>query len=384
MQHHEIIRQQGFVSIFTVIFFMLLVSVITIGFLRIMTVEQRQATDNDLTASALAAAESGVEDAKRVILKYNSLPEGAQKSDLASVMNSSDCKSFLNNSVVQSLNISTDGRINKNRNDLDQYYTCLSVILNSPDYVSSTDAGKSEFIPLRPEAGKNFDQIIVSWHLLSNQAGTEGDGKPRGYAASLSLPTVGSWTSAGYPAYMRAQLYGFPNGSFNRSALDDRSRTVFLIPGTFGTTGSINIGAADPLPHTFDQTKSQPQAVRCNPNFATSLGSYACSVTLDLPNDPGLRGSNNNYYLRVTPLYGSSHFKLQLKDSATNTIVNFDGVQPLIDSTGRANDVFRRIQARVRVDGTADLPEFSLESADTICKNMLIADPASYRASNCN
>lgn len=390
-------REDGFVSLFTVIFFMLLISVITIGFLRIMTIEQRQALDNDLTASALASAESGIEDAKRAILKYTSLPEGDPlKNDLRNALNSSACDALFSNATIRTaLNIRNDGSIT-GQPELNQFYTCLSVNLNSPDYISNSTAGKSEFIPLRTENNEQFDQIRVSWHLVSTTIGTEGDGMPQRYAPGITLPqvtgssTINSWTAQGYPAYLRVGVYGFPNGNFNRDNINDRSRSVFLAPNSAanaaaaGQNDPIPLSTVDPLPHNFDTAKTGIRGVRCQGTPpAVPLGTYACTATIELPNEPGLRGNNNNYYLRLTPQYGATHFRVELRNSSTNSVVNFSEVQPIIDSTGRASDVFRRIQARVRLDSVADLPEYTVETADTICKNMQVADGSFYQQNSC-
>lgn len=385
-------REAGFVSLFTVIFFMMLISIITIGFLRIMSIEQRQSLDNDLTASALAAAESGVEDAKRAILKYIQMPDGAEKTTLGNALNSNDCDALQNNSTAQSIGISSTGSVTGSAN-LNQFYTCLTVNMDSPDYISSSTAGASEYIPLVPADGETFDRVRISWHLVSDTVGTDGDGHPERYATSTLLPQVvssnpnNSWTDRGYPAYMRVQLFGYPNGSFNRDNVDDRTRAAVLIPSVAGSTEStpISMDVADPLPHDFDTTKSPVQSVQCKgtgtpPNVA--VGTYACTALIELPSDPGLRGNNNHYFLRTTPLYGATHYKVELINSGSG-VVNFSEVQPIVDVTGRAADVFRRVQSRVRLGSFADLPEYAAETADTICKNMEVTDGSYFNPNNC-
>lgn len=382
-------KEEGFVSIFTVIFFMMLVSVITIGFLRIMTIEQRQSLDNDLTASALASAESGIEDAKRAILKYANMPNGAEKNALRSALTSNECNALLDNATANSIGINADGSITGDP-DLNQYYTCLSVNLYSADYLGDSSAGVSEYVPLRTESDDQFDQIKISWHMVSNAIGTDGDGRPSNYALSTAFPKVTgdaqSWGSRGYPAYMRVQLYGYPEGSFTRDNVNDRTRAVFLVPSVVGITEgtAISTTVSDPTPHEFDNDKSAVQAIQCKDTPATvSEGEYACTATISLPDDPTLRGNNNEYYLRVTPLYGATHYKIQLIDSSKAEIVNFSEVQPIVDVTGRASDVYRRVQARVRMQSVGDLPEYAVESADDICKNMQVSDGSFYQANSC-
>ena len=59
-------QQTGVVSIFAVIFSALIMSILTVSFIRLMVVDQKQASDNDLSQSAYDAALAGVEDAKGV------------------------------------------------------------------------------------------------------------------------------------------------------------------------------------------------------------------------------------------------------------------------------------------------------------------------------
>lgn len=383
-------KESGFVSLFTVIFFMLLITVITVGFLRIMAIEQRQSLDNDLTASALAAAQSGIEDGKRALLAYYDPATGAAlKTDLASAFSTANtsCDSLTGLSSVQT-QIGINGQA-VGSNSLNQQYTCLNVKLNSPDYLGSSQASQSEIFPLRGVS--SFDQIKVSWHLLSAAVGTEGDGKPTQLVPLVPqslLPQTGgaqSWSSQGYPAFLRVQLFGYPNsGSFGRTELSDKSRTVFLVPVNGGGGAAINLGTADPS-HAFDVAKVSPNtSVSCGTDF-TLINTYLCTATLALPAGATYASTANNYFLRVTPIYGAAHFRVQLFNSSTSTAVDMQDVQPLIDATGKAEDVYRRVQVRVRVNAINGLPEFAADSANTICKNMQVADGSagSYQLNNC-
>lgn len=382
--------ERGFVSLFTVIFFMLLITIITVGFLRIMAAEQRQALDNDLSASAQAAAQSGIEDAKRAIIKYNSLPASDPlKAQLQTALNSSNCNAlFTDASVRTALNLDNTGSIN-NQPGLNEYYTCLSVNMDTADFIGSSSAGKSAFVPLVPSGGAKYDQMTVSWHLASQTVGADGDGEPAAYAPGTLLPSVTgsptSWSTQGYPAYLRVELYGYPNGNFNRGKMDVLSRSVFLVPNdstnaaALSSTTPINMATVDP--RGFDQSKLNLIGIKCSgtpPNVPT--GTYACTATLQL--DPGQPSTSNTYFLRITPLYGAAHFRVQMIRNPS-TVVDFSGVEPLIDSTGRASDVFRRVQSRVIMSNISNLPEYAAESANDICKNMQVSDGSYYQPNSC-
>src|SRR5688572_24951927 len=114
MKRFMILRggEEGFVSLFSTIFFMLLVTVITIGFIQITATEQQQALNNDLSSSALASAQSGLEDGKRAVLKYFSLTNPVDKTTYYTQMTAptaANCNSITGSQVGTDLGLSTTG-----------------------------------------------------------------------------------------------------------------------------------------------------------------------------------------------------------------------------------------------------------------------------------
>ena len=148
---------------------------------------------------------------------------------------------------------------------------------------------------------------------------------------------------------------------------DDHARTIYLYPDT--TVGSATFGLD--ARRTSGGLASQP--VRCESTFP--LSGYACQATLDLP---GMI-TNRTGYLRLTSLYVGTHFQVELLDGADD-VVPLDGVQPAVDSTGRANDLFRRVEARIQMGNAAfPYPRATVDITNNFCKVFSVAStPAQY------
>ena len=86
--------------------------------------------------------------------------------------------------------------------------------------------------------------------------------------------------------------------------------------------------------------------------------------------------TGDNAFLRLLPIYRDTDFKIELLDERQR-IVKFNGVQPKVDSTGRANDRFRRVESRLEFnDSNIPVPDFAVESEDTsqpFCKSFWVS-----------
>jgi hypothetical protein len=118
--------------------------------------------------------------------------------------------------------------------------------------------------------------------------------------------------------------------------------------------------------------------VSCSGNLGA--GGYACRVKLDLPTpvDAGSRTA----FLRLTPLYNATNYRVTILNGVAP--VKFDAVQPEIDSTGRADTLFRRIKTRVElIDTDFAYPEAAIDITNSLCKNFIVTDRAADYVNSC-
>ena len=175
--------------------------------------------------------------------------------------------------------------------------------------------------------------------------------------------------------------------NFKLTDFDDESgnsnaNTLFLYPmGSKGVVNSAVDSSHSLAISSYDTRKSptgSPLPVSCSGNI--SAGGYACRAELTLPDPIG--GNRVAAFLRLTSLYNKANFRVSLFQDAT--LVKFNGVQPEIDSTGRAGDLFRRVQSRVEFsDPNFPYPSAAVQTSGNICKNFLITNNTSDYANSC-
>lgn len=398
-------KQSGAVSLFVVVFAMLLITIVTVSFLRLMIGDLRQATNNDLSQSAYDSAMAGTEDAKRALLYYQRqcLADVAGCSDLASKISSKQCNAGLATSGIirdEDWAGGTDGRPGEvkvqqsSTNDqiFDQAYTCVTIELNTMNVEGEIENGASKIIPLKGESA--FSKVQVSWYSqedLSSPSATID--RPTQTASPLPL---GAQTASGWPTtrppVLRTQLMQvgseFTLSDFDTTSGSNQSNanTLFLYPtrnGSSATTfmGNDNRKTSSTDNPDADTANSSPLATACLPSV--SGGGYACSMTLTLPDPIDGDASTRSAFLHLLPYYKSTHFEVRLFDSADRPVA-FEGVQPLIDSTGRANDLFRRVQSRVELtDPTFPYPQAAVDVTTEFCKDFAVTDKAPLIEATC-
>ncbi len=369
-------EQNGAVSIFIVVFTALLITVITVSFVRIMMQDQQQATAVDLSRSAYDSAQAGVEDAKLALLRY----QDACNTDGSSSINCSKLAGFINSDICNvaitgdTANTSEIQVKTGSSADLNQAYTCVKVKLDTNDYLGIVNPGQSRIIPLVSKV--SFDQVKIEWYSSENLQLSGNAGVAFNTYKALQPGTLSNPNATNVPTILRAQVVQlgstFTLSDFDNNAGNTGSSTFFLYPQS---------AASSTVAATTD-TRMSPTAIKPTPAACVSSASvaYSCSKIINLQR--AVVNGDHAVYLRLSSVYGAANdYRVTLINSAVPTqAVPFNAVQPEIDSTGRANDLFKRVRTRVDLsDINFPYPSAAVETNGDFCKNFSITDnPSDY------
>lgn len=368
-------KQKGAASIFIVVFFGILIGVITLSFTTIVNQDQQQSTNNDLAQSAYDSAQAGVEDGKRFVRKYKecrvdsacSNVSTGEITDYETYLNKEDCRAINNTFSRDKLGLTNTPQgipvQSDSGGDLNQAYTCVNIATDTNDYENTLDPHESDVIPLRTKDGAPFSEVQISWFKKTNSG--SGDNYTF-YPTFGEYPaSSGAW-GTNTPAVIRLQVISKPkSGVFSLSGINEDSKTIFLYPRASGGITSSSISPINDAGRR-SQKFTTPEAASCSTSKDTGNG-FACQFLLT-----GVDNSKE-YYLRIAPYYNKTSFNITLQDGSGSP-VKLNEVQTLIDSTGRASNVFRRTQVRLNpIDTTTSSLGLGFDSTDSICKDFSVA-----------
>lgn len=366
----SISANKGAVSIFIVVFTALLITVVTVSFVRLMVRDQQRASDSDLSKSAYDSALAGVEDAKRALVKYYQLPT-TSRPDLSScnTINRVLTGSSTTQEVLVQTNAGTDGSLN-------QAYTCVKVNLQTSDYTGELQADEVKLIALNGVG--SFDRVRIQWFSRDDISGGTSVNVP-GSAAVSDLVTA--WP-VNRPPVLETQLMqtnsSFQIEQFDSTTSDSRSNTntLFLYPKNL--ISSPTTAFTDDVRRTAGNS---PTDVDCELSLASVL--YSCSTTILMPEPVGGSATTrSNAFLRLTARYNKANINISLYNGSS--LVLLDGVQPEVDSTGRANDLFRRVSARIETGIDVIYPEAAVDITGNFCKTFAVTDRVGdYQVNGC-
>lgn len=404
--------KRGATSIYVVIVVMLLLTVITASFIRIIVSEANKTTNDDLAQSAYDSALAGVEDAKIALKKYYDCTVDAEKAEseecapivtafntglgaadvtdtaspsygycdvVADALGRVDPDAAIKEVLIRE----SDETAREGYEYITQAYTCVMIDNTLGDYRSTLNSSTPiRVIPLKTANPANITGLRISWYTSEDgdfrnlNFGNKEYFKPYGYPLATP-PTISARFIQTAPDFTLQQLVS----SHGESNSD--TGTVFLVP-TDETSGINHIQSSVLALSDDHSTTNYPQKVKCDKD---SGNEFACSVSMALPKAIGDNANRNDatFYLILDLPYDQPQttFSVQLcQDSAgtcegDDAVADFIDAQIAIDATGRANDMYSRIEARIEFsDIYYPFPRYALEATgsddDAISKNFYV------------
>lgn len=352
-QPHNILteNQSGQASFIVTMIIMVVITLIILGFSQLATNTSRQSLDNALSTAAYYAAESGVNAA------YTRIQQDEQAGNPIESQTGSCTYTNQGTDIYSS---------NQNLNTTPGVaYTCLLVNPTPPTLeFKPLYVGASQVVPVFGQDAitnvhESVNTINISW---------QADGL-NSYSYS-NCPGVGTfpaeslWPSSASCSAGVLQIDIVPaEGWVNPTQLQAASRTIYLYP---------NSSTAAPSATAI----SNGSIIAGNCQTSASGGyEYDCTAILNMSTMPAPYNTmvGQGYYLHVTPIYENADLSLSA-DNASGNQVNLYNAQALIDSTGKANYVLKRIQERVSINPVEsnDVPSYAIQSAGGICKQMSV------------
>ena len=400
---------RGAASFYVVAFSTLILVIIATSFATVILSEVARSMNDDLSQSAYDSALAGIEDAKLAYANYRRcLDAGKTAAEAISEDGRVTCEEIIywmrhpdcdmvghilgrlpdnepGGEVMVSDTISTsNGDV---QNNLNQAYTCVKIMTELEDYratVSSSSRVRVLKVELKDAVASNIKMAELSWYAMSGdetlqyQNLNSGLGRvafmPVSSAPVATPPTVelrmvqtanqftfNDLVSASIGGKTdRATMYFVPTDDCALAARKDDKTYVGLQVDTCTWSGQVpknEISAAQIAKTNDEHIANLPFGVWC-PRDGT--GEFVCSVKMTLPEPIGGHGdgsvenpdarNNDTFMMMVTLPYGQpdTDFSLRFyKDTEGEQPAIIDGAQIQIDSTGRANDLFRRVEVRL-------------------------------------
>ncbi|MCA9323503.1 pilus assembly PilX N-terminal domain-containing protein [Candidatus Saccharibacteria bacterium] len=321
--------ESGFVSIVVAALIMIILSLLTIGFTRLMQREQRQALDRQLSRQALYVAESGINDVYKALEDDPSLP--AEKTDC-------DPSTGLTDVILTT----TDGKTE---------YTCVLYDKSPKELVYDLSTQQSELVEFKSENNKNFASITFTW-------GPSGEGAFVYNECDSSIPD----SSNSSLIHLDMSRTG---AGYNRANLQASADNFYLRP----CRSAASPAAGSPASHAYsDGAKGDFVNVVC-----ADSGDYPCQATLTFD----AAQTSSNFFSRIKAVYANARVTVTAQQYASGTSgatedVEFVQAQTSIDVTARSNDILRRLRVALPLSQAQYVPEAAVQVFDGICKLVAI------------
>ncbi len=399
----KLATKKGIASFYTVAFATLLLGVLAVGFTTVVVNEINRTTDFDLSKSAYDSALAGIEDAKVAVMNYKSCK--AQNytdtpidttvaevtcGEIIHYMEHPDCYMVGHilgripktvNSEVLIQEVKKDNGTTY-ENNMQQAYTCVEITHPNDIRATLTSENSTRVFPIKLHDAdvSNINSIRISWsdnsginYHITNYNDT---------FKTVTFPNI-TYDSASNPPTIAVQLvqtapeFSVSDFTYSQGNKTDRGQ-IYLVPADgkinlstshkeykshIDATNDNYIRANEGFIKSNDKTsRNLPFLVNCSKD---SDQDYLCSASIELPKPIGEGGrrSEETFTIIVSLPYGgpSTDVALSLCNGQTCQAYSTDEnittgdtsvaieieSQLRIDSTGRANNLFRRIETRV-------------------------------------
>ena len=367
--------KQGAASFYMVAITTLVLVIIATSFAAIMVAEIARTSNDDLAQSAYDAAMAGVEDAKLAYYSYTNCMKSGGSGCEGYLGNSDGCNTF-----VGKLGRGENGKEVKvqegSENNMEQAYTCVKISPILGDYKADMNGeNPTKIVKVELADGvniNNIDSVEISW-------GFENSDKSINDLPKLEVSLI-----------QTASTFTMEDFAMTKEEQTNRG-TVFLEPVSAG--GVNEISAEEGFLKSNNKVASNGYH---DVKYEGDTGK--CSVKIGLPEPVGGGDRSPKTFMFVWSLLGNVEdtvtvtMKLFCSESCggDSEIVdeNIDGDPPHamlnmqvgIDSTGRANDLYRRVGVRLEKE-PADAQRIYALMAENIkkeyatCENNFIETP---------
>ncbi len=343
--------ERGIASVVITMVIIMILSLFVLAMARNAQREQRQALDRQLSSQALYAAESGVNDTVEYIRSHLSDPDLKKKK--------TECGGDNPTLAQLSGNTTNPGQVGA---DAAIKYTCVLYDRQPPTIeLSNVSSDTSTIVPIQNANATGINTLSISWDNPDSTGGNfncpSGGSLPRSdnYSCDIGM--------------LRVELISASTGSLTRAALIDKDFTAFIYPGLTEFPVASRKNSTGVLSGIFAT------------GGCTSTGApRKCTVHI---NDMDIAG-DGRLYLRIKTLYKPrSSVVISGTDRSTSSApVNFSGAQILVDVTGKASDVLKRIQVRRQVMPSFNQSDYGIKTNESLCK--LVDVYPGFSADNCS
>ncbi len=344
-------NQQGFASLVIAMVLVLVLSLITLGFAQLMRKEQRSALDRHLSSQAYYAAEAGINDAAKALSAgYTGTKAACDPLPVPPVSTPPDPTKYLSDSKVDSAGTAK--------------YSCL-LIDPAP---TSLEFGAIDFSQSKsmiitgedfnsPGTTAPFNDLVISWQ----DSGEGNTFVPAATAASHPFFPLASWPAT--TSVLRVGLTPLNSVSVTRDNMISSTYTAFLYPNANPGAGNAATAFANYPSYSMPGNTGTAGGTIIDGKCNTGSQPRYCNVRIS-----GL--DQLNYLLDLRSMaYGKSRVTITAYGSG-GARIRIRNAQTLVDSTGKAQDVLRRVQARIPSKNNYDHADYGIDAMSGICKQL--------------